>query len=274
MTCVRKDGSAFSASVSFAPVTSKDGGLMATIAVARDISETIEYEKKLKNLNRELESFAYTISHDLRAPLRGIQGFALALQEDYGEKLDETGRRYLDRIGKIAASMDRLILDLLDHSRIGRIVSPPEDIDMKKLILEAYDEVRPLAKDKPIYLRLDGEFPVITLERSRTKQIFTNLLDNCIKYSKDSVDIEVRSSDLGDEYEFSVRDRGVGFDMRYHDRIFDPFSRLDRSGEGSGIGLATVKKIVGTLGGEIWAESVPGEGSAFRFTIPKEKPPG
>ncbi|MDF0589756.1 PAS domain S-box protein [Methanotrichaceae archaeon Mx] len=269
MTCVRKDGSTFPASVSFAPVTSKDGGLMATIAVARDISETIEYEEKLKSLNRELESFAYTISHDLRAPLRGIQGFALALQEDYGEKLDETGKRYLDRIGKIASGMDRLILDLLDHSRIGRIISPPEDIDMKKLILEAYDEVRPLAKDKPIDLRLRGEFPVITLERSRAKQIFTNLLDNCIKYSKDDVDIEVRSSDLGDEYEFSVRDRGIGFDMRYHDRIFDPFSRLDRSQEGSGIGLATVKKIVETFGGRIWVESAPGEGSTFRFTIPK-----
>jgi PAS domain S-box-containing protein len=272
MTCVRKDGSTFPASVSFAPVTSKDGGLMATIAVARDISETIEYEEKLKNLNRELESFAYTISHDLRAPLRGIQGFSLALQEDFGSKLDETGRRYIDRIGKIAAGMDRLILDLLDHSRIGRIVSPPEDIDMKKLILEAYEEVRSLAKDKPIDLSLKGEFPVITLERSRAKQIFTNLLENSIKYSKDFVDIEVGCLDHGDGYEFSVRDRGIGFDMIYHDRIFDPFSRLDRSGEGSGIGLATVKKIIETFGGRIWAESSPGEGSVFRFTIPKERP--
>lgn len=274
MTCIRRDGSTFPASVSFAPVTSRDGGLMATIAVARDISETIEYEEKLKNLNRELESFAYTISHDLRAPLRGIQGFALALQEDYGSDLDETGRRYLDRIGKIASGMDRLILDLLDHSRIGRIVSPPEEIDMKRLVLEAYEEVRSLVKDKPIDLSLKGEFPVITLEKSRAKQIFTNLLENSIKYSKDFVEIEVSSLDKSDEFEFSVRDRGIGFDMRYHDSIFDPFFRLDRSGGGSGIGLATVKKIVETFGGRIWAEAVPGEGSTFRFTIPRERPPG
>lgn len=270
VTCIRKDGSTFPASISFAPVTSSDGDHMATIAVARDISQTIEYETRLKALNRELESFAYTISHDLRAPIRGIQGFALALQEDYGERLDETGRRYLDRIGKIATNMDRLILDLLDYSRIGRIISPPEKVDLEKLILEAFEEIRPLAKDKSADLSLEGDFPVISCERSRIKQIFSNLLENSLKYSKDGVEIEVGCIDRGGKYEFWVRDNGIGFDMRYHDRIFDPFTRLERSGEGSGIGLATVKKIVETCGGKIWAESVPGEGSVFRFTIPKE----
>ncbi len=272
VTCVRKDGSTFPASISFAPVTSSDGDHMATIAVARDISQTIEYETRLETLNRELESFAYTISHDLRAPIRGIQGFALALQEDYGERLDETGRRYLDRIGKIAANMDRLILDLLDYSRIGRIVSPPEKVDLEKLILEAFEEVRPLAKDKSADLSLEGDFPMISCERSRTKQIFSNLLDNSLKYSKGDLEIEVGCVDRGGEYEFWVRDNGIGFDMKYHDKIFDPFTRLDRSGEGSGIGLATVKKIVETCGGKIWAESAPGEGSVFRFTLPKRTP--
>jgi PAS domain S-box-containing protein len=271
VTCVRKDGSTFPASISFAPVNSKDGKHMATIAVARDISQTIEYEQKLKTLNRELESFAYTISHDLRAPLRGIQGFALALQEDCGENLDDAGRRYLDRIGKIAANMDRLILDLLDYSRIGRIVSPPEKVDMKKLIAEAYEDVKSAADDKPVNLSLKGNFPVTSCERSRTKQIFTNLLENSLKYSKDSIEIEVGCIDRDGVYEFWVKDNGIGFDMKYHDRIFDPFTRLERSGEGSGIGLATVKKIVETCGGKVWAESVQGEGSVFRFTIPKGK---
>jgi PAS domain S-box-containing protein len=271
MTCVRKDGSTFPASISFAPVTSRDGKPMATIAVARDISETIEYEQKLKTLNRELESFAYTISHDLRAPLRGIQGFALALQEDYGESLDDVGRRYLERIGKIAANMDRLILDLLDYSRIGRIVSPPEKVEMKKLIVEAYEEVKSAAKEKHVNLTLQGNFPVTCCERSRTKQIFTNLLENSLKYSKDEIEIEVGCLDQDGEYEFWVKDNGIGFEMKYHDKIFDPFTRLERSGEGSGIGLATVKKIVETCGGKIWAESVPGDGSVFRFTIPKER---
>jgi len=273
MNCVRKDGSTFPASISFAPVTSKNGKPMATIAVARDISQTIEYEQKLETLNRELESFAYTISHDLRAPLRGIQGFALPLQEDYGEKLDGAGRRYLDRIGKIAANMDRLILDLLDYSRIGRIVSPSEKVDMKKLISEAYEDVKSVAKEKPVNFSLKGDFPVTSCERSRAKQIFTNLLENSLKYSKDDIEIEVGCLDRDGEYEFWVKDNGIGFDMKYHDKIFEPFTRLERSGEGSGIGLATVKKIVETCGGNVWAESVLGEGSVFRFTIPKGKVP-
>jgi len=271
ITCVRKDGSTFPASISFAPVNNRDGKPMATIAVARDISESIEYEQKLETLNRELESFAYTISHDLRAPLRGIQGFALALQEDYGERLDDNGRRYLGRIGTIAANMDRLILDLLDYSRIGRIVSPPQEVDMKKLIVEAYTEVKSMAEGKPVFLSLEGDFPVISCERSRTKQIFTNLLENSLKYSNEEIEIEVGCIDRDGVYEFWVRDNGIGFDVKYHDKIFDPFTRLERSGEGSGIGLATVKKIVETCRGKIWAESVPGEGSIFRFTIPKER---
>jgi len=142
VTCVRKDGSTFPASISFAPVDSRDGKPMATIVVVRDISETIDYQQRLETLNRELESFAYTISHDLRAPLRGIRGFALALQEDYGDGLDEVGRRYIERIGTIAENMDRLILDLLDYSRIGRIKSPPEMVDLKKLVVEAYEDVK------------------------------------------------------------------------------------------------------------------------------------
>jgi PAS domain S-box-containing protein len=271
MICKRKGGSTFPASISFAPVTSRDGKPMATIAVARDISQTIEYEQKLKTLNRELESFAYTISHDLRAPLRGIQGFALALQEDYGERLDDVGKRYLERIGKIAANMDRLILDLLDYSRIGRIVSPPEMVDMKKLIVEAYEDVKSAAKEKPVSFSLKGDFPVTSCERSRAKQIFTNLLENSLKYSKDNIEIEVGCLDQDGEYEFWIKDNGIGFEMNYHDKIFDPFTRLERSGEGSGIGLATVKKIVETCGGKIWAESAPGKGSIFRFTLPKEK---
>ena len=273
VTCIRKDGSTFPASISFAPVASSDGKPMATIVVARDISEMIEYQQRLETLNRELESFAYTISHDLRAPLRGIRGFALALQEDYGEDLEEAGRKYLERIGAIAENMDRLILDLLDYSRIGRIKSPPEMVDLKRLVAEAYEDVKSAGKGKPATLSLVGEFPTISCERSRAKQVFSNLLENSLKYSKDAIEIEVGSLDRGDEYEFWVKDDGLGFDMKYAEKIFDPFTRLERSGEGSGIGLATVKKIVETCGGRIWAESAPGRGAAFRFTIPKPADP-
>lgn len=142
---------------------------------------------------------------------------------------------------------------------------------MKKLIVEAYTEVKSMAEGKPVFLSLEGDFPVISCERSRTKQIFTNLLENSLKYSNEEIEIEVGCIDRDGVYEFWVRDNGIGFDVKYHDKIFDPFTRLERSGEGSGIGLATVKKIVETCRGKIWAESVPGEGSIFRFTIPKER---
>ncbi|MHC1631639.1 MAG: PAS domain S-box protein [Methanotrichaceae archaeon] len=271
-TCVRKDGTTFPGSISLARViTGNDGDFTSTIAIVRDISQTIEYEQKLKSLNRELENFAYTTSHDLRAPLRGIQGFAAALQEDYENLLDDTGRRYLERIINISADMNRLVLDLLDYSRIGRLVSPPKEVGFGDLVTEAYEDVMSLASGRQVKFVKTGEFPVICCERSRIKQIFTNLIGNSLKYTKNDPVIEVGCIDRGDDYEFYVRDNGIGFDMDYHDQIFEPFFRLDKNCDGSGIGLATVKKIVETNGGKIWALSKSGEGSTFKFLVPKNK---
>ena len=271
VSCIRTDGTSFPASVSVAPVVDKDGRETAIIAVVRDISQSIEYEQKLKSLNSELERFAYTVSHDLRAPLRGIQGFATVLQEDYGDLLDETGRRYLDRIKDISANMDLLVLDLLDYSRVGRIVSPPQKVDLRDLVTEAYEDVKSLAGDGEVRFTITGDFPVMNCERSRIKQVFANLLSNSLKYARGPPVIEVGCIDQGDAYEFYVKDEGIGFEMDYHDRIFEPFIRLKRDGEGTGIGLATAKKIVETCGGKIWAESSPEKGSTFRFILPNKQ---
>ena len=270
MTCIKKDKTTFPASVSFAPVSGRDGCFSSIVAVVRDISPTIDYERKMESLNRELESFAYTISHDLRAPLRGIQGFATFLMEDYANQLDETGINYLERIVRSSANMDRLILDLLDYSRVGRIKGLPEQLKMDDLIWEAYEEVGFLIKDRDVQFDLEGEFPTVVGEKSRIKQIFANLLSNSLKYTGEKPKIVVGCIDRGDRYEFWVQDNGKGFDMTYHDRIFEPFYRLDRSREGTGIGLATVKKIVETAGGTIWADSIPGKGSTFRFYLSKK----
>jgi len=270
ITCIKKGGATFPAAVSFAPVAGRENEFVAFVAIVRDISKTVNYERKLESLNQELQSFAYTISHDLRAPLRGIQGFSEVLLEDFADQLDETGKGYLERVVKIAANMDRLILDLLDYSRIGRIVGPPEEIKVERLVKEAYEEVQSLADDREVKFQIEGDFPTIIGEKSRIKQIFTNLLSNSLKYTENAPTILVKGADQGDRYEFSVQDNGTGFDMTYHDRIFEPFYRLSRTGEGTGIGLAIVKKIVEAIGGKIWAESDPEEGSTFHFTMPKK----
>jgi PAS domain S-box-containing protein len=229
-----------------------------------------ERTAELNALNRELNSFVYSVSHDLRAPLRGLQGFSTFMYDEYSDVLGEAGRGYLKRIQKISADMDRQVLDLLDYSRIGRIVSLPETVDLRRLALEAYEDVDSLANDRQVKFMVKGEFPVMACERSRMKQIFTNLIGNSLKYTGEKPLIEVGCENCGEYYEFCVSDNGTGFDMEYHDRIFELFRRLALDKEGSGIGLATVKKIVESLGGKIWAESIPGEGSCFRFTIPRE----
>lgn len=229
-----------------------------------------ERTAKLNALNQELKSFVYSVSHDLRAPVRGLQGFAAFLYDEYSDALDEAGRGYLKRIQKISTDMDRQILDLLDYSRIERIATLPETVDLCKLVVEAYEDVESLTGDRQVKFMMKGEFPVMACERSRMKQIFANLVGNSLKYTGEKPLIEVGCENCGEFYEFYVRDNGIGFDMKYHDRIFELFKRLHSDKEGTGVGLATARKIVVSFGGNIWAESIPGGGSCFRFTIPIE----
>ncbi len=253
------------------PVRSQDEiGMLANAFnnLRKSLSESF------KRKNEAIESFVYSISHDLKAPLRSIEGFSTALLEDYGDKLEGDGKHYLDRVIASAQKMGVLIDELLEYSRIGRINLSRGDVNVAEMVALALEDNIYEINKKNAKIKIPENLPVIkNAEKQRIYQIFTNLISNALKYNdKEVPEIEIGYRDEGDHYLFYVRDNGIGFDMRYHDKIFEIFQRLHREDEyrGTGVGLAMVKKIVETYGGKIWAESKPGEGSTFYFTLPKE----
>ncbi len=253
------------------PVRSNDEiGMLASAFnnLRKSLSESF------KRKNEAIESFVYSISHDLKAPLRSIEGFSTALLEDYGDRLEGEAKHYLDRVIASAQKMGVLIDELLEYSRIGRIDLARGDVNIAEVVALALEDSIYEINKKNAKIKISENLPVIkNAEKQRIYQIFTNLISNALKYNdKEVPEIEIGYRDEGDHYLFYVRDNGIGFDMRYHDKIFEIFQRLHREDEygGTGVGLAMVKKIVETYGGRIWAESKPGEGSTFYFTFPKE----
>ncbi|MEK7469674.1 MAG: response regulator [Planctomycetota bacterium] len=241
---------------------------------ARALAETrAALMAELENKNQELEAFSYSVSHDLRAPLRAIDGFCAALQEDCSDRLDDAGKGYLARVRKAAGRMGRLIDDLLAFSRVGRFGMCLSSVDMEGLARASVVELREQNPSSAL------EFSVGSLQRvngdsSLLTQVFQNLLANAVKYSsgRSPARIGVTCEDKPDEAVFSVRDNGVGFDPQYAHKLFGVFQRLHRSDEfeGTGVGLALVKRIVERHGGRVWAEGAPGDGAAFHFSIPKK----
>ncbi|NOZ59524.1 MAG: DUF3365 domain-containing protein [Euryarchaeota archaeon] len=252
------------------PVSSGDEiGRLATAFnnLRRSLSESF------KRKNEAIESFVYSISHDLKAPLRSIEGFSIALMEDYGDRLNDEGRHYLNRIVSSARKMGVLIDELLEYSRIGRISLQRGDVSISSVVELVLEDNLYEINRKGAKITVPPELPVVkNAEKQRIYQIFSNLISNALKYNDGVPEIEIGYRDEGDHYLFYVRDNGIGFDMKYHDKIFEIFQRLHREDEygGTGVGLAMVKKIVETYGGRIWAESEPGKGSTFYFTLPKE----
>ncbi len=245
-------------------------------ALFRSLAETTRQKKELREVNAELDSFVYTASHDLRAPLRGIASFASFLEEDYKDKLDEQGREYLEEIHKGAAKMDALIEDLLTLSRISRIKNPYEDVDMNQLIPDILDRIKFDIKQHNVEVQIQPNLPTVYCDRIKISEVFLNLINNGIKFSSKNVTerprIEVGCVEEGEVYKFYVKDNGIGIDPRYHDQIFGIFKRLhtDKEYEGTGAGLSIVKRIVEDHGGRIWVESEVGKGACFYFTIPKD----
>lgn len=232
-------------------------------------------EEALRAANKELEAFSYSVSHDLRAPLRHVAGFVQLLQTKAQATLDETGRRYLDVIAGAAAKMGTLIDDLLSFSRTGRAQMRLETVPLGPLVDECRRELEPETRGRTIDWRI-GDLPEVTADRALLRQVVANLLGNAVKYTskKPAARIEVSARREGAEIVVCVRDDGAGFDMKYVDKLFGVFQRLhaETEFEGTGIGLANVRRIVVRHGGRTWAEGAVGRGAAFYFTLPAEAP--
>jgi light-regulated signal transduction histidine kinase (bacteriophytochrome) len=225
---------------------------------------------ELEQLNREFESLSYSVSHDLRAPLRAIDGFARILEEDYGDRLDSEGRRVISVIRESSVKLGRLIEDLLAFSRLARKPLSPGAIDMSRMAREAFEEVSSGATRAPRLVL--GPLPPAHADAPLMRQVWTHLLANAVKFSapREEAVIQVDGRDDGTQRMYSVRDNGVGFDMRYHDRLFAVFQKLHPEDQfpGSGMGLAVVQRILARHGGRAWAEGAPGGGATFHFSLP------
>jgi light-regulated signal transduction histidine kinase (bacteriophytochrome) len=229
-----------------------------------------ERTSQLEQSNKELEAFSYSVSHDLRAPLRIIHGYSNILTEDYSGKLDAEGNRMLTIIAENAVKMGLLIDDLLNLSRFGRKPLLLHEADMNQMVHDIIDEQRDLRAAKQ-YMKI-SELDTAYCDGGLMKQVWINLISNAVKYSakKTLPVIEISSLKQGNDIIYSVRDNGVGFDMKYVDKLFGVFQRLHGSNEfeGTGVGLALVQRIVMRHGGKVWAEAEPDKGATFYFTIP------
>jgi light-regulated signal transduction histidine kinase (bacteriophytochrome) len=228
---------------------------------------------QLEALNKELEAFSYSISHDLRAPLRGIVGFVTILEEDYSSRLDDEAKRITGVIRSNTLKMGRLIDDLLTFARMGRKDIEKTVISTEAMIQEVVREIAPEDKNGHIQWVI-GPLPDVTGDINAMRQVWINLISNAVKYSanKETPRIEIGFIALEGENVFFVKDNGVGFDEKYKDKLFKVFQRLHSAEdfEGTGVGLAIVEKIVSKHGGRVWAKAEVGKGACFYFSLPED----
>jgi two-component system sensor kinase FixL len=277
VTAQRKDGSTFPIYLSVAEMQ-VDGRHMFTGIFRDNTQAKLDIERqaqriaRLEAANMELESFSYSVSHDLRAPLLVIDGFSRIVEEDYAVKLDAEGRRLLGVIRANIQKMAELIDDLLEYSLLGAKSLASAEIDMKSLFVDALDGLRASGG------RLDGvvlhPLPPARGDATLVKQALTNLLANAIKFcgKREHPTIEVSGRESGAQCVYCVKDNGAGFDMKYYDKLFGVFQRLHRADEfeGTGVGLAIVQRIVHRHGGRTWAEAEVNRGATFHFALQGE----
>jgi PAS domain S-box-containing protein len=281
------------------PLRDADGGIVGVIGVAYDATArkeadearreaerrlaqaNVELEQRvadrtaeLDGANKELEAFAYSVSHDLRAPLRHISGSSNLLAERAGDQLDEKSRHYVDVISTSVRQMGVLIDDLLQFSRTGRAELVIGRVDMQATLEEALEPLRRETDGRHVEWSI-GELPPVVADRALLRQVWANLVGNAVKYTRgrSPAKIEIGAAGVNGEVVFFVRDNGVGFDMQYAHKLFGVFQRLhtDAEFEGTGIGLANVKRIVTRLGGAVWAEGEPDQGATFYFSLPNRQ---
>ncbi|MFQ5456660.1 MAG: ATP-binding protein, partial [Nitrospirota bacterium] len=230
-----------------------------------------EKNKELKRKNVELESFAYSISHDLKNPLISIQGFANILMKDRCRKFSQEEFCYLNRIKKNTEFMERLITSILELCRASRAEEKTEDVSVLKVIKEVTTHYQKELNDKQIKIILPEKMCVVKYHPQRLYEVFSNLIGNAIKFmdDKDNKEIRIEDEERGDNIQITVKDNGIGIDEIYHEKIFEPFHRLNKNEEikGNGIGLTIVKRIIENYGGKIWVDSEPNKGTTFYFTM-------
>jgi len=288
-----KDGSPYWVDTTIVPFLDAEGKPRQYIAIRADITErkkaeaavlelnaalerrVAERTAQLETANRELEAFSYSVSHDLRAPLRAVDGFSQAVIEDFGPQLPEEGRRQLQTIRQAAQRMGALIDDLLTFSRLGRQSLAKRTVETAGLVRGALLELGSPWSDRRVEIQI-GELPPSQGDPALLKQVWLNLLGNALKYTRkrDAALIEIGCVWQSEGQAFYVRDNGTGFDMQYVGKLFGVFQRLHRMEdyEGTGVGLATVQRIIQRHGGRVWAEATIDRGATFYFTLPEESP--
>jgi PAS domain S-box-containing protein len=269
---LRKDGSEFPVEISLSPVATEEGRFAS--AAIRDVTERRKATLALEAANKELDAFAYSVSHDLRAPLRSLDGFARILLEEAGPKLDAEARHCLDMVVDSAAEMGSLIDGLLAFSRLGKKPLAVQPVEPGRLVGKVVEELEPLRQGRSVDVRV-GPMPPCEADPGLLREVYTNLLSNALKYTRPRprAEVEVGWTPAGGGAYF-VKDNGVGFDMRHAGNLFGVFQRLHRAEdyEGTGVGLAIVQRIVQRHGGRVWADAAPNKGATFSFTIPGEPP--
>ena len=274
----RKDGSTFWASMSVQVIRDKSSQVQYYEGTVEDITprKTAEAEREaligeLAKKNVELEQFTYTVSHDLKSPLVTINGFLGYLEQDAASGNTERMRKDIQRIQEAVLKMQKLLNELLELSRIGRMMNAPEAIPFDGLMKDILDIVHGRLEERGVEVHIQPDLPVVYGDRPRLLEVLQNLVDNAAKYMGDQKKPLVEIGQQGNENDmpvFYVRDNGMGIEPEHHERIFGLFNKLDAKSEGTGVGLALVKRIVEIHGGRIWVESEPGRGSTFLFTLP------
>ena len=284
----RADGTVFPSEHFVTPIYDNDGNVTSNVCVVRDITERKRAEDEFRRLNerleqrvsertaeleasnRELEAFCYSVSHDLRTPLRGIDGFCSIVRQEYADKLDDMGREYLERIGSAAIRMGQLIDDLLNLSMVTRSQLTYDMVDLSCMARAITQELQLLEPQRRVEFEI-ADCVVAKVDRRLFRVVLENLLHNAWKFSSGEPCTRIAFG-VGDEGEttYYVRDNGVGFDMIYAPKLFRPFQRLHGMTEfaGTGVGLASVERIIARHGGRVWVDAKEGEGATFYFTLP------